>query len=142
MRICKILVCWSDFGNFLFFFTSKPDAVTANGEDTTSSDEEKEDQDVNVNVTHQVTESGALSSCYRDVTNTELLNGQVSRLPHCSVNGSNSCHSDEDDDGDDDENVHHAVGVEDNSVPTIYFSHTVEPKRVRILLTFRILHVL
>nr|KAF6336871.1 hypothetical protein mMyoMyo1_012077 [Myotis myotis] len=36
--------------------------------------------------------------------------------------------SDEDEDGDDDD----ALGPGASSVPTIYFSHTVKPKRVRI----------
>ena len=53
------------------------------------------------------------------------------------VNGSNSYHSNEDDDDDNDdggdnENDHDTLGVDDNSIPTIYFSHTIEPKRVRI----------
>ena len=41
---------------------------------------------------------------------------------------------DEVDDEDDDNESDHAISA-DNSIPTIYFSHTVEPKRVCILLT-------
>ncbi|XP_058385043.1 unconventional prefoldin RPB5 interactor 1 isoform X2 [Diceros bicornis minor] len=126
---------------------SKPDSVIASGEDTTSSEEEKEDQNINVNVTHQVTDSVTPSSCYEDVTNSELFNGQMDSQLNCSMNGSNSYHCNEDDDDDDDddaggddagggdddnENDHDALGVGDNSIPTIYFSHTVELKRVRI----------
>ncbi|KAK2502797.1 hypothetical protein MC885_005425 [Smutsia gigantea] len=111
---------------------SKPDAVIANGEDTTSSEEEKEDQNINVNVMHQVTDSVTPSS-YKDVTNSELFNGQVNSQLNCSMNDSNAYYNNEDDDdGGDNENGHDALGVGDNSIPTIYFSHTVEPKRVRI----------
>ena len=114
---------------------SKPDTVIANGEDM-SSEEEKEDQNINVNMMHQVTDSLALSNCYNSLTNSELFNGQVNSPLNYSVNGSNSYHSNEDDDDNDDggdnENDHDTLGAEDNSIPTIYFSHTVEPKRVRI----------
>lgn len=124
-----------------FFFTSKPDTLIANGEDTTSSEEEKEDQNINVHVMHQVTDSVASSSCYKDVTHSELFSGQMNGIH--SVNGSNPYHSNEDEeeeeeeDGGDNENEndHDALGVGDYSIPTIYFSHTVEPKRVCILLT-------
>uniref|UniRef100_A0A3Q2HY90 Protein phosphatase 1 regulatory subunit 19 n=2 Tax=Equus caballus TaxID=9796 RepID=A0A3Q2HY90_HORSE len=124
---------------------SKPDTLIANGEDTTSSEEEKEDQKINVNVMHQVTDSVTPSNCCEDVTNSELFSGQTSSQLNCSVNGSNSYHSNEEEDDDDDdddeddddgdgdnENDHDTLGVGDNSIPTIYFSHTVEPKRVRI----------
>lgn len=125
---------------------SKPDTVIANGEDTVSSEEEKEDEDTDVNVVSPVTDSSAPSSCKRHGGNAGLPNGQTSSLNY-SVNGSNSYHSnkedeeeddeeedeeeDEDDDEDDDNESDHAVSA-DNSIPTIYFSHTVEPKRVRI----------
>lgn len=116
---------------------SKPDVVIANGDDSTSSEEEKEDQNTNVNVMHQVTDTLTPSSCHKDVTSSELLNVQGTSQLNCSVNGSHSYHSNEDDDDSEDddgdnENDHDTVGVGDNSVPTIYFSHTVEPKRVRI----------
>ncbi|XP_059941049.1 unconventional prefoldin RPB5 interactor 1 isoform X2 [Mesoplodon densirostris] len=116
---------------------SKPDTVIANGEDT-SSEEEKEDQNINVNMMNQVMDSLTPSNCYQNVTNSELFNGQVNSQWNCSVNGSNSYHNnedeedDDDDDGGDNENDHDILGAEDNSIPTIYFSHTVEPKRVRI----------
>uniref|UniRef100_A0A7N5JXP1 Protein phosphatase 1 regulatory subunit 19 n=2 Tax=Ailuropoda melanoleuca TaxID=9646 RepID=A0A7N5JXP1_AILME len=118
---------------------SKPDTMIANGEDTTSSEEEKEDQNINVHVMHQVTDSVTSSSCYKDVTHSELFSGQMNGIH--SMNGSNSYHSNEDDEEDDEEDVggdnengndHDALGVGDYSIPTIYFSHTVEPKRVRI----------
>ncbi|XP_047384651.1 unconventional prefoldin RPB5 interactor 1 [Sciurus carolinensis] len=116
---------------------SKSDTMIVNGEDTTSSEEEKEDQNTNVNVKHQKTNSLTPTSCHKDVIHSELFNGQVNSQLNCSVNGSNSCHSNEDDDDDnsddgDNENDHNALGIGDNCVPTIYFSHTVEPKRVRI----------
>lgn len=90
---------------------------------------------------HQVTDSVASSSCYKDVTHSELFSGQMNGIH--SVNGSNPYHSNEDEeeeeeeDGGDNENEndHDALGVGDYSIPTIYFSHTVEPKRVCILLT-------
>uniref|UniRef100_A0A8C3VML1 Protein phosphatase 1 regulatory subunit 19 n=1 Tax=Catagonus wagneri TaxID=51154 RepID=A0A8C3VML1_9CETA len=117
---------------------SKPDTVIANGEDT-SSEEEKEDENINVNVKHQVTDALTPSSCYRNATDSELFNGQVNSQLNYSVNGSNSYNNededgddDDDDDGGDNENDHDTLGVGDNSIPTIYFSHTVEPKRVRI----------
>ncbi|XP_047567259.1 unconventional prefoldin RPB5 interactor 1 isoform X2 [Lutra lutra] len=117
---------------------SKPGTMIANGEDTTSSEEEKEDQNINAHVMHQVTDSVTSSSCYKDVTHSELFSGQMNGIH--TVNGSNSYHSNEDDDDDgggddgggDNENDQDALGVGDHSIPTIYFSHTVEPKRVRI----------
>ncbi|XP_074257860.1 unconventional prefoldin RPB5 interactor 1-like isoform X2 [Saimiri boliviensis] len=122
---------------------SKPDTVIANGEDTTSSEEEKEDHNTNVNVMHQITDSHTPDSCCKDVASSEPFSGQLNSQLNCSVNGSSSYHSDDDNDDDDDDdddvdddddgdNDHEALGVGDNSIPTIYFSHTVEPKRVRI----------
>lgn len=150
IRICKILMCSTlIFFPYLFcFFTSNPDTVIANGEDTTSSEEEREDQNISVNVAPQVTDSVTLSSCHVAVTDSGLLSGQMHGQLTCSMNGSNSYHSDEEDDddggdGDDgNENVRDAVEAGDNSVPTIYFSHTVEPKRVCILSTLLILHII
>lgn len=120
--------------------------MIANGEDT-SSEEEKEDQNINVNMMNQVIDSLTPSNCYQNVTNSELFNGQVNSQWNCSVNGSNSYHNNEDeeeddDDGGDNENDHDTLGAEDNSIPTIYFSHTVEPKRVCILLTLLIFHII
>lgn len=113
---------------------SKPDAAIANGEDTTSSEEEKEDQNIHGNAGDEGADAGAPSTRSRDATEPELLRAPVSSQHKYSVNGSNACHSDEDDDGggDENENVRDALGIGDTSVPTIYFSHTVEPKRVRI----------
>ncbi|XP_055450930.1 unconventional prefoldin RPB5 interactor 1 [Psammomys obesus] len=124
---------------------SKPDTDIANGEDTVSSEEEKEDQGTGVNVVPPVTDSFSPSSCCRNAGRSGLPNGQANSHLNCSVNGSNSYHSneededdDEDDDdddednGDDDNNENDHTISADNSIPTIYFSHTVEPKRVRI----------
>ena len=113
---------------------SKPDTVIANGEDM-SSEEEKENPNINVDMMHQVIDSLTLSNCCNSLTNSELFSGQVNSPLNYSVNGSNCYQSnedDDDDDGGDNENDHDTLGVEDNSIPTIYFSHTVEPKRVRI----------
>ncbi|CAH7357716.1 Uri1 [Phodopus roborovskii] len=124
---------------------SKPDTVITNGEDTVSSEEEKENQGTGVNVVPPVTDSFASGSCCMHARNAGLPNGQASSLLNCSVNGSNSYHSNEEDEDDDDEDTDdgddddddeeeesdHAISA-DNSIPTIYFSHTVEPKRVRI----------
>lgn len=116
--------------------------MIANGEDTTSSEEEKEDQNINVHVMHQVKDSVHSSSCYKDVTHSELFNGQVNSQLNCSMIGSDSYHSNENEDDDDDdgdnENDHDVLGVGDHSIPTIYFSHTVEPKRVCILFAFNL----
>lgn len=132
-----------DLVNFPFFFPSKPDAAIANGEDTTSSEEEKEEQNIHGHVGNERADSGIPSSRPRDAPEPELLRAPVTSQHKCSVNGSDACHSDEDDGGGDDENenVRDALGLGETSVPTIYFSHTVEPKRVCILLTFLILHI-
>ncbi|XP_075840365.1 unconventional prefoldin RPB5 interactor 1 isoform X2 [Microtus pennsylvanicus] len=118
---------------------SKPDTGIANGEDTVSSEEEKEDEGTGLNVVPPATDSLAPGSC-------GMLAQNASSHLNCSVNGSNSYHSNEEDedaddaddvdDDDDDDNYNgnesdHTISA-DNSVPTIYFSHTVEPKRVRI----------
>uniref|UniRef100_A0A2K6BXX3 Protein NNX3 n=1 Tax=Macaca nemestrina TaxID=9545 RepID=A0A2K6BXX3_MACNE len=118
---------------------SKPDIVIANGEDTTSSEEEKEDHNTNVNAMHQVTDSHTLDSCHKDVASSEPFSVQMSSQLNCSVNGSSSYHSDDVDDDDDvdgdniddddSDNDHEALGIGDNYLPTIYFSHTVKPKR-------------
>lgn len=126
---------------------SKPDTVIANGEDTVSSEEEKEDQGTGVNVVPPVTDSFPPSNCCRNAGQSGLPNGQANSHLNCSVNGSNSYHSneededdeeeeeeddDDEDNGDDDNNENDHTISADNSIPTIYFSHTVEPKRVRI----------
>ncbi|OBS75957.1 hypothetical protein A6R68_17591, partial [Neotoma lepida] len=133
-----------DLINTLTSSPSKPDTVIANGEYTVSLEEEKEDQGTSVNVVPPVTDSFAPGSCGMHAQNAGLPNGQASSHLNCSVNGSNSYHSNEEDEDDDDEDEDtdddddddgdesdHTISA-DNSVPTIYFSHTVEPKRVRI----------
>uniref|UniRef100_F6U6Q0 URI1 prefoldin like chaperone n=1 Tax=Ornithorhynchus anatinus TaxID=9258 RepID=F6U6Q0_ORNAN len=95
----------------------EPDAVVANGEDTMFSEEEKEDKKTEMNVINREAESLTQGTFQEDFTHSKLFSGQVNG----SMNGPSS-YSDDDDD----------LGVGDNSVPTIYFSHTVEPKRVRI----------
>uniref|UniRef100_A0A8D0GQA4 URI1 prefoldin like chaperone n=1 Tax=Sphenodon punctatus TaxID=8508 RepID=A0A8D0GQA4_SPHPU len=90
----------------------------ANGEDTTS-EEEKEDKKTGLNVVQGVEDYITQGNYWKEeVTNSKLFCGQV--------NGPSHYRSDDDDDDEDD------LGVGDNSVPTIHFSHTVEPKRVRI----------
>ncbi|XP_004479112.2 unconventional prefoldin RPB5 interactor 1 isoform X1 [Dasypus novemcinctus] len=122
---------------------SKPGSGIANGEDTTSFEDEKEDQNTNRNGTHQVTDSLIPRGCHKDFADSELFSGQVNSQLNYSVNGSNPYHSNEEDEEEeeaeeeeeedgDNENDYDALGIGDNSVPTIYFSHTVEPKRVRI----------
>lgn len=127
--------------------------MITNGEDTTSSEEEKDEQNISVNTMHQVIDSLSPSN-YKNVTNAQLFNGQMNSKLNCSMNGSNS-HSnedekeaedddeeDEDDDDNNNKNDHDALDVEENSIPTIYFSHTVEPKRVGIFLTLLILYII
>ncbi|XP_035869208.1 unconventional prefoldin RPB5 interactor 1 [Phyllostomus discolor] len=115
---------------------SKPDTVIANGQDATSSEEEEaEEQSRASDGPHPG--AAAPGHCDGDVADPGLLSGRVNGHAHCSVNGSHSYHSDEDEDEDEDDSeesepAHHAVGAGHSSVPTIYFSHTVEPKRVRI----------
>ncbi|KAM4842690.1 LOW QUALITY PROTEIN: unconventional prefoldin RPB5 interactor 1-like [Thomomys bottae] len=123
---------------------SKSDTVIANGRDVSSSEEEKEEQKA-----HGLVGSGADSSFtpksdWKLTPSSALISGPASNSPSlCPVNGSNSYHSKEDDSNDeeeendeyedgDKEKSPYASGVGENSVPTIYFSHTVEPKRVRI----------
>lgn len=120
--------CVFHLARFLFL-TSQPPPVMANGDDAASSEEEKEDAsrraDRRVNGTHPAAESTAPGYHPADDSAAERLHG-----PGCAVNGSHSPLSDEDEDGDEDE----ALGPGASAVPTIYFSHTVEPKRVGMLL--------
>ncbi|XP_037001089.2 unconventional prefoldin RPB5 interactor 1 [Artibeus jamaicensis] len=117
---------------------SEPGPVTANGEDALSSEEEKGEQSGEVHGPRPG--APAPGRCDGDAADPGLLSGRVNGHAHCSVNGLSSYHSDEEeddeedeeDDGDDSEPVHHAPGAGRGSVPTIHFSHTVEPKRVRI----------
>ncbi|KAF4793549.1 Unconventional prefoldin RPB5 interactor [Turdus rufiventris] len=91
-----------------------PDAVEANGEDATSSEEEKEDKETDVNGMCRAEDCITQGNFHNELANSDFFVGHV--------NGSTYYHSDDEDDRD----------VGDNSVPTIFFSHTVEPKRVRI----------
>ncbi|XP_015424071.1 PREDICTED: unconventional prefoldin RPB5 interactor 1 [Myotis davidii] len=110
---------------------SQPPTVITNGEDTASSEEEQEDASArvngrvngHVNGTHPAAEAAAPSCRPADDIVGELL-----RRPSCAVNGSRCPLGDEAEDGDDDD----SLGSGASSVPAIYFSHTVEPKRVRI----------
>lgn len=91
-----------------------PGTVETNGEDASSSEEEKEDKRTDLNGTYRAEDSLTQGNFHKQVTNSDLFGGQL--------NGSTYYHSDDEDD----------IDVGDNSVPTIFFSHTVEPKRVRI----------
>ncbi|XP_072488203.1 unconventional prefoldin RPB5 interactor 1 isoform X2 [Notamacropus eugenii] len=115
--------------NLLGELNKKSDTLFVNGDDITSSEEEKEDQKTDVTVKHRVTDSPTQGSFQKNITDSELPNGQV--------NGTSSYSDDDDGDdddggGDDDDDDDDGLRVGDNCVPTIYFSHTVEPKRVRI----------
>lgn len=139
-RECEILRLSSFFP---FSFTSKPETVIANGQDATSSEEEAEEQ----SRAGDGPPPGAASPgcCDGDAADPGPPSSRVNGHAHCSVNGSHSYHSDEDedeDDGGEGEPAHPAVGDGPSAVPTIYFSHTVEPKRVRILFTLLIGHVI
>ncbi|XP_053126591.1 unconventional prefoldin RPB5 interactor 1 isoform X2 [Hemicordylus capensis] len=90
------------------------DMLEANGEDSSSSEEERYDKKTDVNVVHGEEEPNTQGNLQKEVTNSGLLSGQV--------NDPNHYCSDEEDD----------LAIAENAVPTIYFSHTVEPKRVRI----------
>lgn len=96
-----------------FSFHRMPDTVETNGEDTTSSEEEKDDKRTDLNGTYRAEDCITQGNFHKEVTNSDLFRVQV--------NGSTYYHSDDEDD----------IDVGDNSVPTIFFSHTVEPKRVR-----------
>lgn len=104
-----------------FSFHRMPDTVETNGEDATSSEEEKEDNRIDVNGTCRAEDCITQGDFHKELANSDLFVGQV--------NGSTYYHSDDEDDRD----------VGDNSVPTIFFSHTVEPKRVCTLFNFYLL---
>ncbi|XP_025898102.1 unconventional prefoldin RPB5 interactor 1 [Nothoprocta perdicaria] len=88
------------------------DTVEKNGEDATSSEEEKEDKRTDLNGAYRAEDSLSQDNFQKKITNPELF----------GLNGSAHYHSDDEDD----------IDVGDCSIPTIFFSHTVEPKRVRI----------
>uniref|UniRef100_A0ACB8EAI3 Uncharacterized protein n=2 Tax=Sphaerodactylus townsendi TaxID=933632 RepID=A0ACB8EAI3_9SAUR len=87
--------------------------VEANREDASSSEEEREEK-TTVNVVHGAEEPSAQGNFQKEVTSSELLGLQT--------NGTSHYHSDDEDE----------FAIAEDAVPTIYFSHTVEPKRVRI----------
>lgn len=95
-----------------------PDTIETNGEDAGFSEEEKEDKRTDLNGTYRAEDSVTWGNFHKEVTNSDLFGGHL--------NGSTYYHSDDEDDTD----------VGDNSVPTIFFSHTVEPKRVCTLCIF------
>ncbi|XP_030907663.1 unconventional prefoldin RPB5 interactor 1 isoform X1 [Melopsittacus undulatus] len=91
-----------------------PDRVETNGGDAGFSEEKKEDKRTDLNGTYGTDDCVTWGNFHKEVTNSDLFGGHL--------NGSTNYHSDDEDDTD----------VDDNCVPTIFFSHTVEPKRVRI----------
>ncbi|XP_034973369.1 unconventional prefoldin RPB5 interactor 1 [Zootoca vivipara] len=90
------------------------DAVEANGEDTSSSEEEREEKKTDVNMADRGKEPNTQGNFQKEITNSEVFRDQL--------NGPNHYCSDDEDD----------LAIAEHAVPTIYFSHTVEPKRVRI----------
>ncbi|XP_030060261.1 unconventional prefoldin RPB5 interactor 1 isoform X2 [Microcaecilia unicolor] len=93
---------------------SLSETVDANREESASPEEEKEDKKTDLNVTYRVENSLTQGDVQNEKTESELFSEQV--------NGTDRYHTNDEDDT--------AAGEE--SVPTIYFSHTVEPKKVRI----------
>lgn len=91
------------------------DAVEANGEDTSSSEEEREEKKTDVNIADRGEEPNTQGNFQKKVTNSEVFRDQL--------NGPNHYCSDDDEDD---------SAIAEHAVPTIYFSHTVEPKRVCI----------
>ncbi|XP_015267612.1 PREDICTED: unconventional prefoldin RPB5 interactor 1 [Gekko japonicus] len=88
--------------------------VEANGEDASSSEEEREEKTA-VNVVEGEEKTNTQDNFQKEVTNSELFGGQT--------NGTGHYYHSDDEDG---------FAIAEDAVPTIYFSHTVEPKRVRI----------
>ncbi|XP_073914228.1 unconventional prefoldin RPB5 interactor 1 isoform X2 [Castor canadensis] len=105
---------------------SKPDMVLTNGAVAASSEEEGNDESPAGSGTHQAAEH------LQEVGRSEPSYSHSDPESHCSTNGSGSYYSDEDEDDGDGDSDGDTSGAGENSVPTIYFSHTVEPKRVRI----------
>ncbi|XP_060109958.1 unconventional prefoldin RPB5 interactor 1 isoform X2 [Heteronotia binoei] len=87
--------------------------VEANGEDISSSEEEREEKTA-VNVVQGEEKPNTQGNSQTEVTNSELFGDQTNGTSHYPS---------------DDENE---FTISEDAVPTIYFSHTVEPKRVRI----------
>ncbi|XP_029464304.1 unconventional prefoldin RPB5 interactor 1 isoform X2 [Rhinatrema bivittatum] len=90
------------------------EAVDANREEIISPEEEKEDRNADLDVAYRAANSLTQGDVQNEGGKSELFSGQV--------NGTDPYHSDDEDD----------AAAREDSVPTIYFSHTVEPKRVRI----------
>ncbi|KAM4614142.1 unconventional prefoldin RPB5 interactor 1 isoform 2-T2 [Discoglossus pictus] len=80
-----------------------------------SSEEDKENRKTDLNVAQNINDPHTQGK-HQNTKPESILNS------HISVNGSAPFHSDEEDDS----------GSSKNSVATIHFTHTVEPKRVRI----------
>ncbi|KAG7468609.1 hypothetical protein MATL_G00144910 [Megalops atlanticus] len=93
------------------------DSADTNGEDTTSSSSEEEKEG----------EGGrSLANGLHRAESWPPTARDKPRPPACERNGMARPHSDGEEEDDDDEEE------EGSSVPTIFFSHTVEPKKVRI----------
>ncbi|XP_039183571.1 unconventional prefoldin RPB5 interactor 1 [Crotalus tigris] len=86
----------------------------AKSEGASSSEEEREDNKLNPDVLQREEKPHTQGNVQKDITNFESFRSQVNDPNHY-------CSDDEDD-----------FAISENAVPTIYFSHTVEPKRVRI----------
>uniref|UniRef100_A0A8D0DUP5 Protein phosphatase 1 regulatory subunit 19 n=1 Tax=Salvator merianae TaxID=96440 RepID=A0A8D0DUP5_SALMN len=90
------------------------DTVEPTKGDSSSSEEEEEEKSKNVNMVHKEEEPNTQDNFQKEATNSEVFRDQINSPNHY-------CSDDEDD-----------LAIAENGVPTIYFSHTVEPKRVRI----------
>uniref|UniRef100_A0A2D4IAV8 URI1 prefoldin like chaperone n=1 Tax=Micrurus lemniscatus lemniscatus TaxID=129467 RepID=A0A2D4IAV8_MICLE len=86
----------------------------AGAEGASSCEEEREDKKLNLDFLQKDEKPNTQGNFQKDVTDFESFGSQV--------NGPNHYSSDDEDD----------FAISENAVPTIYFSHTVEPKRVRI----------
>ncbi|XP_077166891.1 unconventional prefoldin RPB5 interactor 1 [Paroedura picta] len=94
-------------------FYRNSNTVEANGEDASSSEEEREEKSAACVVQGEA-KPNTQGNFQQEVTNSELFGGQT--------NGTSHYCSDEEDE----------FAAAEDAVPTIYFSHTVEPKKVRI----------
>nr|XP_056718468.1 unconventional prefoldin RPB5 interactor 1 [Euleptes europaea] len=94
--------------------------VEANGEEASSSEEEREEKKTAVNVVQDEEEPNTQGNFQKEVTSSKLFGGQTNGTSHDGTSH-NNCSDDEDE-----------FAIAEDAVPTIYFSHTVEPKRVRI----------
>uniref|UniRef100_A0A8C5SEK1 Protein phosphatase 1 regulatory subunit 19 n=1 Tax=Laticauda laticaudata TaxID=8630 RepID=A0A8C5SEK1_LATLA len=87
----------------------------AKAEGASSSEEEREDKKLNLDILQKDEKPNTQGNFQKDITDFESFKSQV--------NGPNHYSSDDEDD----------FAISENAVPTIYFSHTVEPKRVCIV---------